>query len=694
MGLRQPRKPSSTPTNTKECPRCHQHIKVSGPYWGQHQESCARKEHNRLAGLANRDARLQGGPVEIQSVQENWPSSSELFDAEFTAPDYYERLDDFQAIPDDPDIPKENDPSDEIDDIRVIFHPASHLPAEQVAFEDFSREADREPILYDNIPWRPFLSRFDFEVADLALRCHMTRDLTNTFLNLLEQAHNGATVSNKTYDQVQAMWEANADRTTRFQTAPIEVPFQDGFRTFDTYYRPLDDWLREIVEDEGLSRDMNWDARKHYKFNGQEWERFIDEPWTADSWWEFQTRINEHQLPGGFDAKPLALIFYADKDKLSSFGSAKGYPVIATVGNLPAHIRNGGGIGSGRIVGWHPVIEEEAEHTGKKFFVDFKSVVWHESTSKILESVRILSEVGCVYKCGDGVERLIFLVLLALSADYEEQCVMTLIRGLRALHPCPKCMVGKEELSDLSHRWKKRAAQDTIDVLNEVALLDLKGEKETLLKEYSLRFAQNAFMTIANSDPYQAASFDDLHFEDLRMWGSHLFPLLKNHFECLGRKAQGSLDKRFKEFPRWRNINPFPSVTTMTFNDGSKHRDVSRMFLFAAESLFQEKDDPAAYVLLRAVRAYVNVMMYAGLDVHTATTMAAGRENVRILHSLLSRYADLPKPEKMENAGDKNWDFIKYHYFIHLFEDIQSKGALRNYSTRHQRKPPLLINSN
>ncbi|KAL0562518.1 hypothetical protein V5O48_019569, partial [Marasmius crinis-equi] len=117
----------------------------------------------------------------------------------------------------------------------------------------------------------------------------MNREQTTAFLRLLEQAHNGATVSNKTYEQVAEMWEAAADRTTRFQTAPIEVPFKTGSRTFDAYFRPLDSWLREIVEDEGLAPDMNWDARKHYKLNSQgQWERFIDEPWTADSWWEFQ----------------------------------------------------------------------------------------------------------------------------------------------------------------------------------------------------------------------------------------------------------------------------------------------------------------------------------------------------------------------------------------------------------------------
>jgi hypothetical protein len=60
--------------------------------------------------------------------------------------------------------------------------------------------------------------------------------------------------------------------------------------------------------------------------------------------------------PEGFDAKPLCLIIYADKSKLSSFGTEKGYPVIATIGNLPSDIRNGHGIGGGRVVGWHPIV--------------------------------------------------------------------------------------------------------------------------------------------------------------------------------------------------------------------------------------------------------------------------------------------------------------------------------------------------
>jgi hypothetical protein len=50
--------------------------------------------------------------------------------------------------------------------------------------------------------------------------------------------------------------------------------------------------------------------------------------------------------------KPLTFIVYANKAKLSSFGHEQGYPVIARLANLPITIRNGNGVGGGRVVGW------------------------------------------------------------------------------------------------------------------------------------------------------------------------------------------------------------------------------------------------------------------------------------------------------------------------------------------------------
>jgi hypothetical protein len=56
--------------------------------------------------------------------------------------------------------------------------------------------------------------------------------------------------------------------------------------------------------------------------------------------------------------KPIAIILYSDKTKLSSFGTEMGYPIVARLGNLPVEIRNGKGasVGGGCIVGWLPIV--------------------------------------------------------------------------------------------------------------------------------------------------------------------------------------------------------------------------------------------------------------------------------------------------------------------------------------------------
>jgi len=48
----------------------------------------------------------------------------------------------------------------------------------------------------------------------------------------------------------------------------------------------------------------------------------------------------------------MAFILYADKSKLSSFGSQKGYPIIAHIAKLASSIHNGNtALGGGCVVG-------------------------------------------------------------------------------------------------------------------------------------------------------------------------------------------------------------------------------------------------------------------------------------------------------------------------------------------------------
>ncbi|THH05669.1 hypothetical protein EW146_g9838 [Bondarzewia mesenterica] len=134
------------------------------------------------------------------------------------------------------------------------------------------------------------------------------------------------------------------------------------------------------------------------------------------------------------NAKPFCFILYADKTKLSSFGGQKGYPIIARCANLPVGIRNSDGLGGGRVVGWLPIVEEDPAET-----------------------------------------------------DYEEQCVMALIRGLGGKCPCPICLVPKEQQIELSIRYPLRTASDTHVILAQANDARLAEDKEKILKAHGLR---------------------------------------------------------------------------------------------------------------------------------------------------------------------------------------------------------------
>ncbi|KAH9993320.1 hypothetical protein BJV74DRAFT_771000, partial [Russula compacta] len=82
--------------------------------------------------------------------------------------------------------------------------------------------------------------------------------------------------------------------------------------------------------------------------------------------------------------------------------------------------------GGGCIVGWLPVVTEDPKESGKPRFVNFKRVVWHTSFKKVIQSITMHSKSGCWLECGDGIQRRLFPVVLMLSADYEEQYVLSI----------------------------------------------------------------------------------------------------------------------------------------------------------------------------------------------------------------------------------------------------------------------------
>jgi hypothetical protein len=86
---------------------------------------------------------------------------------------------------------------------------------------------------------------------------------------------------------------------------------------------------------------------------------------------------------------------------------------------------------------------------------------------------------------------------------------------------------------------------------------------------------------------------------------------------------------RFDALPRWRGLNHFKTVTNISFNDGSKHEDIAKMMVFAAHNILTAETDKIGVLLLACIRSYLELDMYAGLELHTADTIADGRHQLQ-----------------------------------------------------------------
>ncbi|KAJ7629311.1 hypothetical protein B0H17DRAFT_1164314 [Mycena rosella] len=464
---------------------------------------------------------------------------------------------------------------------------------------------DRRPPT-DSEPWVPFRSRLDFEVSEFAEDAMLNHGQINTLIQLIRRC--AANIDDFTFQKpadVQKSWDLASEKCTEFQKFDVQVPYKDEDQLFEMYARPLWKWTLDLVKDPHLSDFFVWDAEKVYRHDGNKYIRFYTEPWTANTLWDIQS-----ELPQGPDNKACAYILYADKAKLSSFGTQKGYPIVARLANMVVSVRNSSRWGGGQIVGWLPV--------RKTRYANFKNAVWHKSFYKLLESIEMASKTGEWVTCGDGILRCLFPMILILACDFEEACTMALTRGTKSLYPCPICYIKKEDQADVNALPALRTTELSQRAVKAARKLNADG-REVLLKEHGLRNVD-----YCHSDPYHALSFEHLHSYSSGLWGTHLFSRVKLHVEHLGRTA-ALVDEQFDLFPRWRNLNHFSTVMGTAFNDGTKHEDISKQILFTTHNFLT--DD-----------AYI--------EAYTDTELDDG----------------------------KNWNFPKMHAHTHAFDDIENKG--------------------
>ncbi|KAK0493804.1 hypothetical protein EDD18DRAFT_1107781 [Armillaria luteobubalina] len=635
----------------EECQHCRRPFALRG--LKRHEAACKQKLDERQADTRYEQQLLfQIGSVETiitvpsrgEDISVGQPPANDLDPELSSPPETHEEF-------------IQNEPVYKRDDIRTIYHPSSGRATIVDHFEDYRLRPDFQyaPPPIDPHPWRPFASRRNFELAEFILDAALTEKNMKTMFQLLKPEA-GSDQDNTEFNihspkEFKEHWDLAVNMITPFEKSMVTVSLRGVNYTYNVYRQNLWNWALDLIRDPTLQPYFVWDAVQLSKWNGQVFERFVDEPWTAKAFWDLQTK-----LPKG--GKVLYYIIYADKMRLSSFGTAQGYPVIAHLGNLKASIRNGNGVGGGRVVGWLPVIKENAKLKGKVYYVDFKRRVWHAAFRYILEPIFVPSKSGN------------FVVLT---------------RGVGSKKPCVVCLVPKSEQNILYITYELRTKRQTQEILTDAAAIPRKDNRNSFLSAFGLRnICENAFWNIEDCDPFRVLSFDGLHAYDNGLFGDHIRKEVISRVEALGSESVGWADDQIKCFPRWRNLYHFESsFMAVHFADGTKYEDLSKHIMFVTHNILTETKDVHGYHLLKCVRSYMELRMYAGFNLHTERSIQAIRDELVKFSELIREYEQLTKSVK---PGAKKWNFPKVHSHKHMVDDILEKGVTLNYNTKPNEK--------
>ncbi|KAI0757776.1 hypothetical protein C8Q80DRAFT_1216250 [Daedaleopsis nitida] len=274
----------------------------------------------------------------------------------------------------------------------------------------------------------------------------------------------------------------------------------------------------------------------------------------------------------------VSLLVWSDETALSSFGSAKLWPIYLYFGNLSKYIR-------GRPT------EFVAEHLAyipdltDKFKDEYEREYLEPPTEEVLRFCRrelfcriwlLLMDdkfmkaytEGIVVMCGDGVMRRLFLRLLTYAADYMEKVKITALKP-NSNHRCVRCRMHSNDICDAGSHEDSQRREDvrkddhtTISSINQARKLvfengySLAGTRvKDVLKGQSLTPIQvslsNAFsirLAETGLNSYEMLAPDLMHEFELGVW--------KNTFNHIVRLINAQGEHKLAEFNRRMRLMP------------------------------------------------------------------------------------------------------------------------------------------
>ena len=114
----------------------------------------------------------------------------------------------------------------QMDDIRTEYHPKSGCRTKTERFHEYKRSVAPENVSPppNKEPWRPFISREDFEFAEVVLDAALNKDQVNTLIKLMHHCANGQSSFNiRSHSELCAIWKKASGMLTPVSTHIIVV---------------------------------------------------------------------------------------------------------------------------------------------------------------------------------------------------------------------------------------------------------------------------------------------------------------------------------------------------------------------------------------------------------------------------------------------------------------------------------------
>ncbi|KAG8764147.1 hypothetical protein FRC12_008248 [Ceratobasidium sp. 428] len=324
----------------------------------------------------------------------------------------------------------------------------------------------------------------------------------------------------------------------------MTVSTPQGVETLDLWRRDSLDIVRKLIGDPRFAQKIQYAPEMHYQItpDGRR-VQVRGEAWTGDWWWRTQEML-------GGNATIAQIILATDATQLSLIsGGNKVWPVYMGIANISKAVRRCSSERAMILVGYIPVpdlsfITNEKERSQKKWDI------YHASMKAILEPLKKASSKGVKMVCADGGVRLVYPIVAAHMADFEEQCLAAGTQRTR----CPICDVGMHDRGDGLCGAKIRTQLETLQVLGH------ERQGYTLTQQnLGLRGTRPYWANLPFATGHTSFVPDILHQIYQGVFKDHLFSRWRH---ILG---EVTIDNRLMGMPRFPGIRHFKTGISKFF---------------------------------------------------------------------------------------------------------------------------------